>query len=77
MLSSLAIEGKYTYDPRMKIDFGDLDMDHGSLLWLIGSLGRGQVALPPYEAKSAHLLQVASRSIVHHDGMCGWLGGPN
>jgi len=31
---------KHTCDPRMKIDFGDLDMDHGSLQWLIGSLGR-------------------------------------
>ena len=40
VLSSLAVERKHTCDPRMEIDFGDLDMDHGSLQWLISSMGR-------------------------------------
>ena len=31
VLSSPAVERKHTCDPRMEIDFGDLDMDHGSL----------------------------------------------
>jgi hypothetical protein len=39
VLSSPAVERKHTCDPRMEIDFGDLDMDHGSLQWLKGSMG--------------------------------------
>jgi hypothetical protein len=39
VLSSPAVERKHTCDPRVEIDFGDLDMDHGSLGRLISAMG--------------------------------------
>ena len=44
---------------------------HGSWKLIVADKLHGEVARPPYGAKSAHLLQVASRSIAHHDGGVG------
>ena len=40
VITSLVNERREPWDPRVEIVFGDLDMDRGSLQWLIGSLGR-------------------------------------